>query len=386
MALTAFSIDITLPLFGVMSADLGTPIERIPLTITFYMVSMGIGQFVFGALSDRFGRRGVLLFGLSLYIVGGVLSGFADSINALILARAVQGFGVAAPYILARAIIRDLYTGTELAQKMAVATGIFSLGPMLAPLIGALILELGGNWRWIFVFMTVYGISIMATLKFVVETNAQKNVSATQITTLISNAKTVLTDQQSRYFIIISCIIATSMLIIISTSASIYANTFNISGSAFAFYYAAHAVGIIVGQIANHHLIGKIGIVPTTLIATVVMFVSAVGISLYALSGFITPWGVSFLLAVFALGYLSVVANSTSMILQPHGSIVGFTAALQGTITMLCAGLLGSVLSVFVQNSIVIWGLVIACGPVVVFILLLRWQQLSKRQAIINPV
>jgi len=378
MSLTAFSIDITLPLFGVMADDLNAPISRIPLTITFYMVSMGIGQLLFGALSDRFGRRGVLVLGMCLFIFGAVLASFANSVGLLIGARAIQGFGAAAPYILSRAILRDLYSGTALAQKMAIATGIFSVGPMLAPLLGALVLEIGGNWRWIFVMMTIYCTGLLMTVKFVAETNKHKDPNATKANTLISNSIRVLSNQQSRLFLTINAIIMTSMLLIISTSASVYANTFNITGSAFAVYYAVHAIGIVIGQIANHRLIGAIGVIPTSIIASIIMLVGAMSISLCAITDNLAPWGVSLSIAVFALGFLSVMSNATSMILEPHSNIVGFTAALQGTLTTLISGLLASALSVFVQNSIALWGLVIACGPILAMVLLIKWLLLKS--------
>lgn len=382
MSLSAFSIDITLPLFGAIATNLATSIDHIPLMVTLYVVSLGIGQFVFGALSDRVGRLSALLIGMCFFVFGALLAALSESFSSLITARAIQGFGAAAPYILSRAIIRDMYQGTELAQKMAIATGIFSVGPLLAPLFGALVLEMQGNWRWIFIIMAIYCAGMIVTLKFVAETITYKNAEATKFSTLLHNTKRVLTHQQSRMFIIVNVVITTSMLLIISTSASVYAKSFNITGSAFAFYYAVHAIGIIVGQIANHRLIGIIGIIPTTIVATSVMLVGSISISVCALTHNLTPWGVSLSITVFALGFLGVVANATSMLLEPHGKIIGFTVALQGTLTMFGSGLLASVLSVYVQHNVAIWGLVIACGPVLVFLILSRWHLNIKTHSI----
>lgn len=376
MSLTAFSIDITLPLFSEIAREFNTNIDQVPLTITFYMVFTGIGLFFFGCLSDRYGRRWILAMGLGIFIIGGLLALRADSLFELISARAIQGFGAAAPNILSRAIIRDLYTGKELAQKMAIATGIFSVGPILAPLTGAAILELGGQWNWIFLIMIAYcALLLFCLLAFTKESNLDKNVKATQLSTIANNTKTIFGNQQSRYFIAISAIIAISLLLIISTSPSVYAKTFNISGSMFALFYAVHGIGIIFGQIANHRLIDRIGIVSTSIVATIVMLVGALSISVWPLIDILSPWTVSFSITIFALGYLGVVANATSLLLQSHGDIVGFTAALQGTITMLFSGLVAGLLSVFIQENIVIWGLTIAAGPALVLMLLLRWQK-----------
>ena len=372
MSLSAFSIDISLPLFGTMAAALDTPIDRLPLSITFYMLFLGLGQFVFGCLSDRYGRRGLLLIGMSVYILGAAAAAVSDTLNTLLLARAIQGLGAAGPYIISRAIIRDLYQGTELAQKMAIATGIFSIGPILSPLLGAAVLEFGGHWRWVFAIMAFYCAGMFITVKFIPETIKSRNPNATKLSTLVRNAKTVFVNPASRVHMATIAITTASMILIISTIASVYANAFNVSGAPFAIYYAVHGIGIIVGQIANHKLIGIIGIQRTTIIATIVMIISALGIAVIALTSLVSPWAISFCVTVFALGFLSVIANSTSLLLQIHGDIIGFTAALQGTVSMIVSGVFGSLMALFVQNNVVIWGLAIAAPPIIVLLLLLR--------------
>jgi len=372
MSLSAFSIDISLPLFGTMASALDTPIDRLPLSITFYMLFLGFGQFIFGCLSDRYGRRVLLFIGMTVYILGAAAAAISDALSTLLLARAVQGLGAAGPYIISRAIIRDLYQGTELAQKMAIAMGIFSIGPILSPLIGAAILVLGGHWRWVFVIMAIYCAGMLITILFIPETIESRNPNATTFKTLVRNSKTVFFNSTSRVHMATIAITTISMILIISTIASVYANAFNISGAPFAIYYAVHGIGIILGQIANHKLIGIIGIERTTIIATIVMITSSLGIATIAMTSLISPWAISFCITVFALGYLSVIANSTSLLLQIHGNIIGFTAALQGTVSMIVSGVVSSVLALFVQNNVMIWGLAIAAPPTIVLLLLQR--------------
>jgi DHA1 family bicyclomycin/chloramphenicol resistance-like MFS transporter len=375
MSLTAFSIDISLPLFKVMSDGLNAPLEKLPLTITFYIAMLGTGQLLFGSLSDRYGRRLILIIGMIIFICGAILAALSNSLTSLLIARALQGFGAASPYVLSRAIIRDLYEGPELAKKMAIATGLFSVGPLMAPLIGAMILEIGGNWRWVFVVMAIYCGGMLYVLKRMPETNQSPNKNATQLATIVQNAKAVIQTKQSRIFIGINAIAAVSMILIISTAPSIYANTFGISGTAFALYFAIHGLGIIIGQYANHYLIERINVVPTTMVAAAVMIFASLCISAFTIFGFLSVWSVTLSLTVFAFGFLAVVANTTSMVLHSHRHIIGFTAAFMGTITSLFSGFASSVIALFVQHNILLWSLSIAATSTIALALLVNWHK-----------
>jgi len=336
---------------------------------------LGTGQLLFGSLSDRYGRRRILIIGMIIFICGAILAALSNSLTSLLIARALQGFGAASPYVLSRAIIRDLYEGPELAKKMAIATGLFSVGPLMAPLIGAMILEIGGNWRWVFVVMAIYCGGMLYVLKRMPETNQSPNKNATQLATIVQNAKAVIQTKQSRIFIGINAIAAVSMILIISTAPSIYANTFGISGTAFALYFAIHGLGIIIGQYANHYLIERINVVPTTMVAAAVMIFASLCISAFTIFGFLSVWTVTLSLTIFAFGFLAVVANTTSMVLHSHRHIIGFTAAFMGTITSLFSGFASSVIALFVQHNILLWSLSIAATSTIALALLVNWHK-----------
>ncbi len=373
MAVPAFSIDILLPMFGLIASDLDTHIDKLPFLVTAFMACMGLGQLFFGVLSDRFGRRLILSCGIGIFFLGTIAAGFAASFESMLIARCLQGFGAAAPHILSRAILRDMYSGTELAKKMAIATGIFSIGPTVAPLLGAVILEVGAHWRWVYAFMAVYVACLLYGLTRIDETNQNLNALSTKFSNIKVNAVSVIQVRQSRTFLFVGMAVSVSMILIISISPGVYKNAFNISGSLFALYYAVHGFGIILGQYANHYFIGKIGSVRTSILGTVIMLLSAVSISLPSILGIAEAWMVSLSLSVFAVGYLSVVANATSLLLQSHGKIIGFTTAFQGTVTMVFSGLFASVLSTLINGNIIYWGIYLAIGPAIVLFVLVKW-------------
>lgn len=155
MGLMSLSIDNLLPAFGAIQASFGiADANEMQLLITAYMVAFALMQIFYGPLSDIIGRRPALMIGLAVYCVGTVIAIFAPSFGLLLTARAIQGAGGAAIRVLVVAIVRDRYSGREMARVMSLIFMVFIVVPVFAPAIGSLFLWLGG-WRLIFISMLV---------------------------------------------------------------------------------------------------------------------------------------------------------------------------------------------------------------------------------------
>lgn len=150
--LLAFGIDAALPAFDDLRSSFGLDegSNRITLIVTLYFMGMAVGQLFYGPVADRFGRVTALRVGIGLYCVGAIGSIFAPSLGMLFLSRLVWGLGAAAPASLRGTIARDLYEGDQMARVIALMMGVFMAGPVVAPVMGELILALG-SWEWIFV-------------------------------------------------------------------------------------------------------------------------------------------------------------------------------------------------------------------------------------------
>ncbi len=164
-ATVAFSIDAMLPALPEIAAELSpSAINRAQLILGAFILGMGLGTFFSGILSDRFGRRPVMLAGAGVYILAAFWGYLAQSLETMLAARLVQGIGASAPRVVAIAIVRDLYAGRQMARILSFIMLVFALVPALAPSMGALIIAVSG-WRGVFVAFMVFA-AIAATWLF----------------------------------------------------------------------------------------------------------------------------------------------------------------------------------------------------------------------------
>lgn len=153
VSLTAMSIDIMLPSLPRIGATFGIPaVNDQQLIVTFYFLGLAAGQLFYGPLSDRFGRKPLLLAGLTIYLMGALAAVTVGDFKHLLWARMLQGFGGAASRVLAVAIVRDLFAGRNMARVMSIVMMVFIVVPVFAPTVGQAIAGIGG-WHSVFYFL-----------------------------------------------------------------------------------------------------------------------------------------------------------------------------------------------------------------------------------------
>ena len=161
VALPPFAIDTYIPAFGNIANSLRVPVSAMAITISTYMVGFGLGMFFWGALSDRYGRRKILIIGMLVYIVSTILCSQTDSFNTLTLMRFIQGLGDSPAAVAAMAILKDCYRGQKLIKTVATMIMVFMIAPIVAPIIGSIIIYTTGRWQDIFHFLTIYGVVLL---------------------------------------------------------------------------------------------------------------------------------------------------------------------------------------------------------------------------------
>ena len=197
MALTALATSMMLAVLAEIGKTFGVDVTKTQSVLTAFFVGFSVGQFVVGPVSDRFGRRAVLLGGVTLYLVATVLCVLAQSFETLLVARCLQGLGVAAPRVITISVVRDCYSGRRMASVMSLAMTALMVIPVVAPAFGQVVV-LALPWRWIFVFLGLYGLLVMAWMYLrLPETLAPENKRSLQPLSILGAVWQALTTRRT---------------------------------------------------------------------------------------------------------------------------------------------------------------------------------------------
>ena len=338
------SIDLYLPAFPDVALDLGVPVTTVPLTLTTSMVGMGVGQILYGPLSDRFGRKKPLLGGLVLFTVASIACALAPSFQVLLGFRFLQSLGGAAGVVIARAIVRDLYHGKDLAKALSIVVMVFGLAPVLSPTLGAGLLELGG-WRTLFYFLAVFGVACIAASSAIPETLPPDRRTDHGLGSALGVYVTLAKDPRFLAPALLIGFTYVTLFGFISTAPAILMDYFGLSELSFAVLFGFLSLSYALGAPINRRLLSSFSI--QQLIAAAVVFqVIAAAVLLW--SGLIGPRLIVFVVAVgVAMMTVAIVsANGTALALDPFPASAGSAAALVGLFGMTVGASVSSLLVV----------------------------------------
>ena len=374
ISMAAFSTDMILPALPLIASGLDISIEQAQLLVPIYMMGFGLGQLVFGPISDQFGRRPTLIAGLIVYLLGTAGSILAHDLNWLLAARAVQGVGGGAGQTLARAMMRDRFSGSELAQNMAIATAIFAVGPMLAPVMGVW-LSAAGGWRIVFYGMALFGVIMLIMACNLAETHTSLHPHSLNPLSLLGNGLAVIRHPQSRYFLLLSGFVFTAIVVFLASMPRLFLEALHSTPLEFAIIFALASSGIIIGQFANRWLIGRFDTIWAMQVGAFTLAISAGLCGVLAGIDHLTPWRMGIVMFLFNSAYLVVFSNAMSLTLDPHGTIAGFTASLAGFMGPLIGATLGSLVMQYAGASPTRWALSEAMVGILTFAALQFWRR-----------
>ncbi len=344
MALQALAIDAMLPALPQIGRTFAvTNANQLQWVVMVFMLGTGAGQLVFGPLSDRFGRRRVLMSSLLMYTVASIGATFAHSLPALLATRAIQGFVVAAASVVARSIVRDRFAGSTMARVMSTIFIVFLLVPMLAPAIGQLLLTVV-NWRGIFGFLALCGLGVSGWLLLrLPETLAPEHRRPLSSSHLAQAAWFVVTEPSSILYTLAMTVLFGSLLAYVSTVPQIFEGAFH-QPHLMAITFAAVAGAMGVASYFNTRIVERIGMHRVSHLA-LLAFVAVTG--MHALTAWFTDEGVVtfalFQAATMACMGLSV-SNFGAIAMQPMAKIAGSAASVQGVISTMGAAGVGSLI------------------------------------------
>jgi DHA1 family bicyclomycin/chloramphenicol resistance-like MFS transporter len=256
-ALAPFAIDTYLPAFEVMEYDLGTNSNFIQQTLTFYLVPYTIMTIFHGAISDSIGRVKTIKYGMSLFILGSIGCAFATSIEMLWISRLIQGVGAGAGNVVARAMVRDLYSGATAQKVMATIQIIFGIAPAIAPMVGGLLL--GISWQAIFIFLIIYSVLItFFSVNFLPETISKQNRLPFNFESVLNRYKDLLNDKNYIFLILAVSFNFSAFFLYVLSSPIFLMQHLNLSSSQFGYLFIPTVTGMILGSFISKKTAGII--------------------------------------------------------------------------------------------------------------------------------
>ena len=308
--LMAFGIDAALPAFDELSRDFGLDARGLSpaITGTPYFVGMAIGQLIFGVLADRFGRRPIMMVGLSVYALGALGAATANGLGMLLVGRFIWGLGAAAPAVLRMAIARDLYAGERMARVVSLVTAVFLIGPIVVPFIGEWIL-LTGSWRAVFAVAIALAAVALAWAFAFGETLAPEHRQPLRVAPIRRAFAAVVTTRVTLWAIIAQAFFGAAFFIWLGSAQPVIDRIYGRS-SQFTLLFGLSGVGMAAALLVNNRLISRFGVRPMAVRAAWVFVLAG----LAGLTVAIAWGGVPPLWAWFAW---ALVANAMSMIMTP---------------------------------------------------------------------
>lgn len=354
MSLTALSIDAMLPALPVIGEDLKVAnANDTQLIISLFFLGTVFGELVFGAFSDAYGRRVTVFVGIGIYLIGTLLAIFSETMWVLLLGRVLQGFGISGNKIGTRALIRDLFSGDQMAKIMSVIMTLFIFVPMLAPFAGQILMVEFG-WRSIFIgfllFATVmtlwFGIRQPETLK--VEKRRPLSLS-----NIIVSSKQIIRHKKVMSYMVVTGITFGAMLVYLSTSQAMFSDFYGIEED-FPMFFAMLAGGIGLAAIVNSKIVIRFGMHKVSVWALLGMTAFAGVVTLFAsMNEGVPPFWVfmtGFFIILFCMGF--IFGNINAMAMEWLGGIAGLGNSIVGSLSSLLAVIVAIVAGRFYTDNI----------------------------------
>ena len=352
MSIVALSIDTILPALNPIGLSVGTVNQNEnQLLITMIFLGLGLGQLIFGPISDSFGRKPVVYIGFTVFMLASFLCIAASNIEIMVIGRILQGIGLSASRSISIAMIRDRFEGDYMAKIMSFVVTIFILVPIIAPTLGKFLLDNYG-WESIFYSQLLFGIVVLCWFwKRQPETLPPAYKKKFSMAIFINGSKEFIKYRSAVIFTLISGLATGSFMVFLSTSQHIFEVQYGLVDQ-FPYIFGALAFSVGVATFTNGTLVVRFGMKKlVTIFSIVFSLTSLLYISIFY--GETNP-SISILILFLALQFFSVgflFGNVRSLAMQPLGHIAGIGAAINGFISTIMAVPIATFIGSFVETT-----------------------------------
>jgi len=375
-ALGPLSIDMYLPALPGIARDMQTSASLVQLSLTLFLLGLATGQLLAGPFSDIHGRRGPLLGGLIIYTLSSLLCAFSPSIGVLIVLRLIQGLAGAAGVVIARAIVRDLYSGPDMTKFISRLMLVTGAAPVLAPIAGAQLLRFT-SWQGVFLVLGLVGAGLVISVSFVIpETLPDQLRSTGGINTTLLTLANLFRDRVFMGYAVAQGLVAGTMFAYISGSPFVLQNVFGVSPQVFSLLFAINSCGIIFASQFTGKLAGSIPERKLFITGTAISFTG--GMALLTAILMKAPLYIILLPLFMVVSSVGIVMTTGfSLAMQNQGKVAGSASGMQGVLTFIAGALVAPLVGLGGENTALPLGLVIAAmgvGTLLCYTFLIRRQ------------
>ncbi|MFJ2176331.1 multidrug effflux MFS transporter [Streptomyces sp. NPDC087851] len=380
-ALPPLSMDMYLPALPEVTRSLGTAAATAQLTLTACLAGMALGQIVVGPMSDKFGRRRPLMCGMVVYVIATAICAFAPTVELLIGFRLLQGLAGAAGIVIARAVVRDLYDGVEMARFFSTLMLISGVAPVIAPVIGGQVLRVT-DWRGIFVVLTVVGVLLtLVVWKWLHETLPPERRHSGGVGQALRTMRGLLADRVFTGYTLAGGLAFAALFAYVAASPFVVQEIYGASPQTFSLLFGVNSIGLIaVGQINGKVLVGRVALDRVLGFGLLVITGAALALLLMTAGVFgdvgLFPVAAGLFVLMSAMGLAMPNTNASALMRAPHAA--GSASALIGTASFLIGAIASPLVGIAGEETAVpmaVVQLVCAVGALAAFAGLVRpWR------------
>ena len=364
-ALGPLATDMYLPAMPEMAEALNTGPDQVQLTLSLYMAGFALAQLLCGPVSDRFGRRPIMIGGFILFLAASLLCAFAPSIEWLLTGRFLQAFGGAAGPVLARAAVRDIYAPTEAGRVLSYMASTMAMAPALAPVVGAGLLMFFG-WQSIFMLLSLYAVVMLLILALLMpEPLPAERRQSVAPGVILANFRMLLTQRSFVGYTLINASGFAGLFAFLSGSSFVLIEYMGLSPLQYGIGFTLIVAGFFSGTLFSGRYSHRLGRDRLLLLASLLCALSGSSMATLALGGVHQPWAVIGPHIVFLFGFGIVMPQSMAGALAPNPQCAGSASSLFGFLQMTIAALGGALVGQFHDGTSRTMAMAIALGGLV---------------------
>ncbi len=385
-AIGPFSVDMYLPGFPAIAADLNTTVAKVSLSLSSFFIGISAGQMLYGPLLDRFGRKKPLYIGMSVYLIASIGCAMATSVNALIWLRLLQALGSCSGMVASRAMVRDLFPVNENAKVFSLLMLVMGVSPIIAPTLGGY-LSAEYGWHYVFIVLTFMAAIILVAIHFYLPESRKPDPTFSLKPKLILRSfQHVAKDPQFYTYALTGSIATAGLYAYISGSPSVFMEIYKVTEQQYGWIFAMVAIGLITSSQINSLLLKKYKSEQVIVVALLCQSIAGIILFTGSMLGFLGLYSTVFLCFLFLSCQGFTFPNTSALSLAPFEKTAGSASALLGSIQMGAGAFTSALVSYLNNGTAVPMTVVMSCCALLSFTILMVGSKVIRNRATTEEV